>query len=82
MNIDKKIKNTKTSEGVCLSDMPALRQSFAIASILIIIGITLALLVHVYFIALAAMVAGGLMFSSIAGFCPMAIILQKMPWNK
>jgi len=70
------------SEPITLKQLPTLRQSFVVASLLIITGIILAYFVHNGFILISLLVAGGLMFSGIAGFCPMALILQKMPWNK
>jgi hypothetical protein len=70
------------SEKVTLRDLPTLRQAFVVASLLIIIGTTLALTVNIYFIILTFLVAGGLMFSGLSGVCPMVLILQAMPWNK
>jgi len=69
-------------EQVTLSQLPTLRQSFVVASLLIIAGVLLAQYVHGGFIALSLLVAGGLMFSGTVGVCPMVLILQKMPWNK
>jgi predicted tellurium resistance membrane protein TerC len=70
------------TEKVALADIPALRQSFAGASILIIIGVALAINGSMWFLILPAMVSVGLLFSSLAGWCPMAMIMEKMPWNK
>ncbi len=70
------------TEEVTLKQLPTLRQSFVVASLLIITGVVLAHYVHEWFIALSLLVAGGLMFSGTVGFCPMVLILQKMPWNK
>jgi hypothetical protein len=74
------IKNQ--AEKIALADIPALRQSFFGASVLIITGIVLSIMVHPYFIALPLLVSGGLLFSALAGWCPMAMIMEKMPWNK
>lgn len=70
------------AEKITLRNLPTLRQSFVVASFLIILGVILAYTVHDGFIALPILVAGGLLFSGTVGFCPMAFILQKMPWNK
>jgi hypothetical protein len=70
------------SAKVTLRDLPTLRQAFVVASLLIVVGTTLALTVNSYFIILTFLVAGGLMFSGLSGVCPMVLILQAMPWNK
>jgi hypothetical protein len=69
------IKNQ--AEKVRLADIPSLRISFAVAGVLIIIGITLAHYVHAGFLALPLLVSGGLLFSSLVGWCPMSIIIEK-----
>jgi len=70
------------SESVTLKNLPTLRQAFVVASLLIILGYILGHVVHPYFMALPLIVAGGLLFSGLAGICPMVYILQLMPWNK
>jgi hypothetical protein len=65
------------AEKVRLADITSLRISFAVASLLIIIGVTLAHFVHTGFLALPLLVAGGLSFSALAGWCPMSIIIEK-----
>lgn len=69
-------------EPVTLKQLPTLRQTFIVASILIILGYVLAAIVDERFIYLPLLVAGGLMFSGMTGICPMVYIVQKMPWNK
>ena len=69
-------------EPVTLKNLPTLRQAFVTASVLIILGYLLGYYVHAGFFLLPLLVAGGLMFSGLVGFCPMVMILQKMPWNK
>ncbi len=64
-----------------LKDIPAFRQAFIVAAVLILTGIVLSQLIHQYFILLPVFVGGGLLFSGIVGWCPMALILQKFPWN-
>ncbi len=76
------IKNKKTDEKIYLKDMPTMRQSFFVASMFILLGLLLAHFVHPYFIGLTILAGLGLSFSSIAGFCPLLIVIQAMPWNK
>ncbi len=52
------------------------------AGALVLIGIALAHWVHPAWIGLSAFLGAGLVFSGITGFCGMAIILAKMPWNQ
>lgn len=70
-----------TQEKITLKQLPTMRQSFIVASVLIVTGSILAHYVHEGFIFISLLVAGGLMFSGLVGFCPMVLILQKMPWN-
>jgi rhodanese-related sulfurtransferase len=42
----------------------------------------LAVLVHPYWIVVAGFMGAGLMFSGISGFCGLALILARMPWNQ
>lgn len=67
---------------VKLCNLPTMRQTFVVASLIIILGYILGYFVHPGFMVLPLMVAGGLMFSGVVGFCPMVHIVQKMPWNK
>lgn len=70
------------TNNTALKGMRALRQAFFAASTLIIVGLTGAYFVHAYFLILPALVAGGLMFSALVGWCPMIFILEQMPWNR
>lgn len=69
------------TEPVSLKNLPTLRQTFALGSLLIVASY---LLEGVYPIAhwLPLLPAMGLMFSAVFGVCPMVLILQKLPWNK
>ncbi len=58
------------------------RQVRIAAGLLVLTGVLLALLVHGYFIALAAFVGLGLVFSGITDTCGMGLLLAKAPWNK
>jgi hypothetical protein len=72
-----KLTVNNKSEKVALADIPALRKSFAVASLMIVIGIALAQNIHVAFLMLPLLVSVGLMFSSLSGWCPMAVIMEK-----
>jgi len=52
------------------------------AGLLVLLGLTLAWLVHPAFIAIAAFVGAGLIFAGVTDYCGMAIVLGKMPWNR
>lgn len=58
------------------------RQVRIAAGSLVVIGSALGLFVHPYFIALAAFVGAGLVFSGITDTCGMAMLLARMPWNQ
>jgi hypothetical protein len=68
-------------ETVTLKNLPTLRQTFIVGSLVIIAGYVLA----PYFPILKwlpLLPAIGLMISGVFGFCPMVQILQAMPWNR
>ena len=67
---------------VLLKNIPVLRQAFVLAGILIIVGTILGITIHQYFLALPLLVSGGLMFSGLVGWCPMAVMLGKLSCNK
>jgi hypothetical protein len=68
-------------EAVSLKNLPTLRQTFIIGSLIIIAGYVL----EPYWPLakyLPLLPAIGLMVSGLFGVCPMVHILQAMPWNK
>jgi rhodanese-related sulfurtransferase len=67
-----------TGKGV----MPIERQVFAIAGALVLLGVLLGSLVHPGFYGISAFVGAGLMVSGLTGFCGMALLLAKAPWNQ
>ncbi len=71
-----------TDEKLALRELPTLRQAFFVASTLVLAGVGLGLMVSPWFFALDILVGGGLMFSALAGFCPMVGIVEHMPWNR
>ena len=62
--------------------VPIIRQVMITAGILILAGIAFHFLGHTQGLYLSAFVGGGLLFSGITGWCGMAALLEKMPWNK
>lgn len=58
------------------------RQVQIIAGILIMLGVLLGYTFSVWFYALSFLVGAGLLFAGVTGFCGMAVVLMKMPWNK
>ena len=61
--------------------IPLYRQVMIAAGALLLIGLLLTR-VHPAFILLDWVVAAGLTAAGITGYCPMALLLAKMPWNK
>lgn len=59
-----------------------MRQVQIVAGSLILLGVILGLSVHIGFIGLSAFVGAGLTFAGLTGWCGMAMLLGKMPWNK
>lgn len=76
------LKTKGLNESVTLNNLPTIRQAFVVASAIIIAAFVLAKVVDPRFIYLALLPAFGLMLSGVTGFCPMVLILQKLPWNK
>jgi hypothetical protein len=58
------------------------RQVRLIAGLLVAVGSLLALLVDNRWAYLSGFVGLGLTFAGLTDFCAMAILLQKMPWNR
>ena len=58
------------------------RQVMIAAGALVLLGTILSILAAPIWIALAIFVGAGLTFAGISGFCGMALILAKMPWNR
>jgi rhodanese-related sulfurtransferase len=62
--------------------LPLMRQVQLIAGLMVVAGATLALTVAIAWIGLALFVGLGLTLAGATGFCGMAILLEKMPWNR
>lgn len=52
------------------------------AGSLILIGTLLSIFAHPGWIGLAMFVGAGLLVAGTTGFCGMAVVLEKMPWNR
>jgi len=59
-----------------------MRQVQFIVAIMILLGVVLGYTVSSYFILLTVFAGLGLLTASITGFCAMATLLKKLPWNK
>jgi rhodanese-related sulfurtransferase len=62
--------------------MPLMRQVLLVAGLLILIGFTGAHMVSEYFGLIVLAVGVGLTLSGLTGWCGMAMMLSRMPWNK
>ncbi len=61
--------------------IPLYRQVMIVAGLLLLAGLGLSF-VHPAFIFVDWFVAAGLVFGGATGYCPMALLLAKMPWNQ
>jgi rhodanese-related sulfurtransferase len=61
---------------------PLERQVRLVAGLLVLLGCALGLAVAPGFFGIAAFIGAGLAFSGITGFCGMALLLAKLPWNR
>lgn len=62
--------------------IPIQRQVMLVAGALVVLGITLGTLVHPWFVFLSGFVGAGLMVAGATGFCGMALLLAKLPYNR
>lgn len=62
--------------------LPIMRQVQIAAGSLILAGTLLGYVLSPLFFLLSGFVGAGLLFAGISGFCGMATLLAKMPWNK
>lgn len=68
--------------GSLTTRMPLMRQVFIAAGGLVLLGYALSLLFDSNYSLLSAAVGAGLIFAGITGWCGMAFVLGRMPWNK
>lgn len=62
--------------------VPIMRQVFIAASLLLWLGLLGFYVVGAWGLLLVAIVASGLLISGVTGWCGMAFLLAKMPWNR
>jgi len=68
------------SAGACR--IPIMRQALIGAGSLVAIGTVLSALVSPWFLILTGFAACGLLVAGTTGFCGMAFVLRRMPWNR
>jgi rhodanese-related sulfurtransferase len=61
--------------------LPLMRQVMIAAGSLVLLGTILALVIDLVWIYLSLFVGAGLLFAGVSGWCGMALLLAKMPWN-
>lgn len=59
-----------------------MRQVQLVAGGLVLLGVTLGFLVSPHFFGLSAFVGAGLMMAGATGWCGMAKLLRRLPWNQ
>lgn len=62
--------------------LPIMRQVQIVAGILILAGVLMGYAIDESFFLLSGFVGAGLLFAGVSGWCGMAVLLSKMPWNK
>ncbi|WP_313685749.1 rhodanese family protein [Pantoea sp.] len=62
--------------------LPVMRQVQIVAGTLILIGVVLGYTADSRLFLLSGFVGAGLLFAGVSGFCGMASLLLKMPWNR
>ncbi|MHC4993303.1 MAG: rhodanese-like domain-containing protein [Planctomycetota bacterium] len=71
---------TKRSAGAPKIDV--MRQVQMTAGSLVLAGVLLGAFVSPWFLILSGFVGGGLVFAGASGWCGMAMLLGRMPWNR
>ena len=62
--------------------LPIMRQVQVAAGLLVLTGVGLGAFVDHWFYLLSAFVGGGLTVAGLTGYCGMALLLARMPWNR
>jgi rhodanese-related sulfurtransferase len=62
--------------------LPIMRQVQIAAGGLVVVGVALGYLASPWFFLLSGFVGAGLMRAGITGWCGMAMLLERMPWNR
>ncbi|MFX0568766.1 rhodanese family protein [Kosakonia cowanii] len=61
---------------------PLMQQVQIVAGSLVLLGVALGYLLNPAFFLLSGFVGAGLLFAGLSGWCGMAVLLAKMPWNR
>lgn len=61
--------------------IPLMRQVLIAAGSLVLVGSVLALVVAPLYVLISIAVGAGLLFAGVTGWCGMAFVLARMPWN-
>lgn len=69
-------------EGAGRKVLPLDRQVLIGAGTVVLTGVALGTLVHPGFLAIAAFAGAGLVVAGTTGFCGMALLLARAPWNR
>lgn len=77
-----KASGRATHRAAAAPKIDVMRQVQMTAGSLVVIGVTLGLMASPWFLALSAFVGCGLIFAGASGWCGMAMILARMPWNR
>lgn len=62
--------------------LDVMRQVQVVAGILILLGVVLGAFVNPWLYGISAFVGCGLLFAGLSGWCGMAMLLARMPWNQ
>ncbi len=62
--------------------LPLMRQTQVVIGLGVLAGTVLSLTVHPSWIYLAMFFGAGLVFAGLSGWCGLALLLAKMPWNQ
>jgi rhodanese-related sulfurtransferase len=62
--------------------LPLMQQVQVTVGLLAVIGAMLALAVNAWFALIPLALGCGLLFAGLTGFCGLALVLAKMPWNR
>lgn len=62
--------------------LPVMQQSLLVAGLFVLVGTVLAATVSPWWLLMTGFVGCGLMVAGSTGFCLMAVVLGRMPWNR
>lgn len=69
-------------QGAARQPLEIMRQVQLATGSLVLLGVALGMLVSPWFYVLSGFVGAGLVFAGATGFCGMARLLMRMPWNR